>query len=239
MSIQSSEAIVLRSFNFAELDKIVVLFTKEKGIIRVIAKGAKKFKNRFGSSLEPMSYIKIVYYEKETRDLLVLKTADLIESFFEIQKDFDTIKGLSYISEVIEGFIPHHLKEDLVFRLLLSILRALKNEVPLPLILRYFEGWILKLSGFLPNFTKCRNCKTLIEEGWLSQKMDGIYCSGCSTMKKFKINSDFNQFIDFIKKNSPEHMKNLNYSEERLKIIENILKQMLFYHLEKTPKSLL
>ncbi|MCP2599227.1 DNA repair protein RecO, partial [Candidatus Aminicenantes bacterium AC-335-B20] len=66
MSLQTSEAIVLRSYNSGEQDKIVVLFTREKGIIKGIAKGARKFVNRFGGSLEPFSHIKIIYYEKET-----------------------------------------------------------------------------------------------------------------------------------------------------------------------------
>ena len=67
MPLEQTEAIVLRTFNVGEQDKIVAFFSKEWGIIKGVAKGARKFGNRFGSSLEPLSLIKVYYYEKERK----------------------------------------------------------------------------------------------------------------------------------------------------------------------------
>ena len=73
--------------NVGDQDKIAVFFCREKGVIRGVAKGARKFGNRFGSSLEPMSVVRVFYYEKERRDLITVSGCDLLESFFEIQAE--------------------------------------------------------------------------------------------------------------------------------------------------------
>ena len=119
MARKQSEAFVLRSFDVGEQDKIVVLFARDIGIFRGIANGARKFGNRFGSSLEPLSLIKVYYYEREGKDLVTISNCDLIESFFEIQNDLETTYSLSYFVELIEEFYPARSKDDTLFRLLL------------------------------------------------------------------------------------------------------------------------
>ena len=101
MPLEQSEAIVLRTFNVGEQDKIVVFFTQDKGVIKGVAKGARKFGNRFGSSLEPMSHVKVFYYEKERRDLVTVSNCDLLESFFEIQNVLKTSFTLSYFIHLL------------------------------------------------------------------------------------------------------------------------------------------
>jgi len=118
MPIDQAEAIVLRTYAIGDQDKIAVFLTRDKGVIRGVAKGARKFGNRFGSSLEPMSHVTMFYYEKERKDLVTINTCDLIESFFEVQADLKMSLTLSYFAELIEEFVPVRAREDIVFRLL-------------------------------------------------------------------------------------------------------------------------
>ena len=104
---------------------IVVFLTRDKGVLRGVAKGARKFANRFGSSLEPMSVVRAFYYEKERKDLVTVSNCDLLESFFDVQKDLKVSFTLSYFAELIEEFSPVRSGDDVLFRLLLSILRCL------------------------------------------------------------------------------------------------------------------
>jgi DNA repair protein RecO (recombination protein O) len=239
VSLQTSEAIVLRSYNSGEQDKIVVLFTREKGIIKGIAKGARKFVNRFGGSLEPFSHIKIIYYEKETRELVVIKNCELIESFFEIQKDVKVIYYFSYFAELIEEFFPLKSVEELSYRLLISTFKATKGGGDLNLISRYFEMWLLKIYGILPDFSKCMKCrKKIIKKAWLSPKRDGVLCNSCSTLKRILIIPAIHSFIEWARKNPPTATENINFSFEELKLIGNIFQEIIIYHLEKVPKTL-
>jgi len=239
MSLAQSEAFILRTFNVGEQDKIVVFFSQDKGIVKGIAKGARKFSNRFGSSLEPLTHVKIFYYEKEHKDLVVISNCDLIESYFELQGDLDRGFNLSYFSELIEEFSPPHSKDELLFRLLSSILLSLKNGGDTDFLGAYFEIWILKLNGFLPSFKTCRRCgKNIMGSSWLSLKREGVYCHKCSTQKKEEIPPELNNFIEWVKKNPPSKKKNLPFSPEKLKAIRKILQDIITYHMEKEPKCL-
>jgi len=152
MPIDQSEAIVLRSFNVGEQDKIVAFFSRDKGLLRGMAKGARKFGNRFGSSLEQMSLVRVFYYEKERKDLVTVSQCDLLESFFDVPKDFRTSCTLSYFAELVEEFFPARAKEEVLFRLFLSVLRAIKAGGDIDFLSRYFEAWILQINGLLPDF---------------------------------------------------------------------------------------
>src|SRR4030042_1060620 len=106
MPTDQAEAIVLRTTNVGDQDKIAVFFCRDRGVLRGVAKGARKFGNRFGSSLEPMSVVRVFYYEKERRDLVTVSGCDLLESFFEIQAEPATAFLLTYFAELIGGFAP-------------------------------------------------------------------------------------------------------------------------------------
>src|SRR5512135_3655446 len=106
MPTDQAEAIVLRTYNVADQDKIAVLFCREKGVLRGVAKGARKFGNRFGSSLEPLSVVRVFYYEKERKDLVTISNCDLLDSFFDLQKSPEVTFTTAYFAELIEEFFP-------------------------------------------------------------------------------------------------------------------------------------
>jgi DNA repair protein RecO (recombination protein O) len=238
MPLEQTEAIVLRTYNVGEQDKIVVFFSRDRGIIKGVAKGARKFGNRFGSSLEPLSLVKAYYYEKEGKDLVTVSNCDLIESFFELQNTPDISFTLSYFSELIQEFSPSLAKNDKLYRLLLSILRTLSKGGDLNFLSRYFEVWLLKINGVLPDFSKCKKCrKSLIHTGWLSPKKDGVYCNHCAPLKKEQVKPDLGAFIQWIRNNPPPEKGPLPFSSEQLDTIKKALKEMIIFHLEREPKT--
>jgi DNA repair protein RecO (recombination protein O) len=83
MGLQETEALVLKNYNLSEADKIVVFLTKESGLIRGVAKGVKRLKSRFGSSLEPFSFINLAYFQKDDRELVSIREVELVKSSFE------------------------------------------------------------------------------------------------------------------------------------------------------------
>jgi DNA repair protein RecO (recombination protein O) len=239
LSLEQSEAIVLRSFNIGDQDKIVVFFSRDKGLLRGIAKGARKFGNRFGSSLEPMSLVRIFYYEKERKDLVTVSQCDLMESFFDVYSDYRTTCTLSYFVELIEEFFPARAGEDVLFRLFLSTLQAIRDEGDLDLLSRYFEAWFLRISGLLPDFRKCKKCRQrLVAGGWLSPKMDGVYCAGCAPEKKDAASPEIILFLDWAKKNPPPQKNDRPLAAGQLAAIGKTLQSLIIFHLEKEPKSL-
>jgi len=239
MPLDQAEAFVLRTANIGDQDKIAVFLTRDKGLIRGVAKGARKFGNRFGSSLEPMSRVTLFYYDKERRDLITVSGCDLIESFFEFQSDLRTSLTLSYFGELIEEFVPVRAREDIVFRLLGSVLDALKKKGDLALLTGYFEAWLLRVNGLLPDVRRCQKCRQPLETGgWLSPKKDGVCCAACATSKKEETPPGLATFLEWVRKNSPVRWAEFPLTAGELKAIRRVLRSVIVYHLEREPRSL-
>ena len=229
----------MRSFDLGEQDKIVVFFSKDAGIFKGVAKGARKFGNRFGSSLEPMSHVNVFYYEKENRELATVSNCDLVESFFDTQNDLDTSFTLSYFAELIEEFFPLQSKDDTLFRLLLTTLQSLKCGADLDFTSAYFEAWFLKLSGILPDFKKCKKCRSAISSvSWLSHNKDGVFCDLCVPQGKDAVSPKINAILDWIRKNPPPKNEEILFESAHITAIRDVMQRILVFHMERMPKSL-
>jgi DNA repair protein RecO (recombination protein O) len=238
MPTDQSEAIVLRTMPVGDQDKIAVLFCRDKGVLRGVAKGARKFGNRFGSSLEPMSVIRVFYYEKERRDLVTISGCDLIESFFEVQADPKTAFLLSYFAELVEEFAPARAKEDVLYRLLLTVLRSLKEGCDRTFLAAYFEAWILQINGLLPDLGACRKCRKPLNPGWLGAKKDGAYCGDCAPLKKEEVPAAAQAFLRWVRKNPPVQTPDLSIPAAELARVRKTLQTLITFHLEREPRTL-
>src|SRR6201988_2912883 len=159
MALFETEALILRSYNLAEADKIVVCLSRSAGLIRGVAKGCRKLKNRFGASLEPFTFINLTYYEKENRELVSFRNAEILNSRFKLSSNAAILTGFSYMGDLLIDFSPPHQANDNLFRMALACFEA-ASETPTDLdaVLRYFEVWLLKIEGFLPDLKACANC---------------------------------------------------------------------------------
>jgi len=160
MALLDTEALILRSYNLAEADKIVVCLSRSAGLIRGVAKGCRKLKNRFGASLEPFTLINLTYYEKEHQELVSFRQTEILKSRFNLSSNASILTGFSYMGDLLIDFSPPHQANDKLFRMALACFEA-ASETPddLESVLRYFEIWLLRLEGFLPDFRACGNCQ--------------------------------------------------------------------------------
>ncbi len=183
MPLRETEAIVLRTYRLGEADKIVSLLTRQLGRLRAVAAGSQRPKGRYGGTLEPLSYIRLWVFERENRDLLRMNSAELIESFFDMQKDYRVQVAAQYVAEVSERFLPEREVNERAFRLLLMVLRALKNSGELNRPLLYFNYWQLRLAGFLPSLEHCFSCGRPLsdEPGYYGPGAEGVLCVKCRT----------------------------------------------------------
>ena len=181
MPLRETEAIVLRTYRLGEADKIVSLLTRQFGRLRAVAAGAQRPKSRYGGTLESLSYLRLWVFERENRDLWRLNSADLIESFFGMQRDYPVQIAAQYVAEVAERLLPEREVNERAFRLILAVLRALKRsgEVDRPLL--YFDYWLLRLGGFLPDLAQCTACGRELGDkpGHYGEGSEGLCCLAC------------------------------------------------------------
>ncbi len=164
MRLVTTDAIVLRSYNLAESDRIVVFLTRSSGLVRAVAKGARRMKSRFGAALEPFTLIKLSFHERENRDLVTISAVEILKSNFNLSSNFDSAEVLAYMGELVAEFAPPHETDERLFRMLTACVEALAQQNGSERALtRYFEIWLLRLAGLFPDFRICGSCGTPVD----------------------------------------------------------------------------
>ena len=180
MGLVHTEAIVLRTFKLAEADRIVVFLTKDAGLVRGVARGARRLKNRFGASLEPFTEVSIAYFEREGRELVSISQTEILRSHFALAQHSETVAALEYLSELALEFSPPREPNERLFRMIRACMNALsKAPERMHVLARYFEVWVLRLSGFLPDLGACTACK----RRFVGQKRETVYLGPESALK--------------------------------------------------------
>ncbi len=160
MGLVETEGLILKSYSLAEADKIIVLLTRGEGLVRGVAKGAKRLKSKFGGVLEPFSIVQIAYFQKEERELVSIRQIDLVRSFFESASQPQFLQKFSYLADLLVEFAPPHDPNEKLYRMTKVCLEtAAENPSSLVVIGVYFELWILRLGGYLPNWNNCDHCR--------------------------------------------------------------------------------
>jgi DNA repair protein RecO (recombination protein O) len=126
MALKESEAIVLRTYPLRESDLLVTLFTRLEGKVKGVARAAKKSKRRFGGALEPMTYVRAVYDERERQELVRLDSCEVIESPMAGEVTFARATALAHVAELLDQLMPDREASDAVFRLTLAVLAVLR-----------------------------------------------------------------------------------------------------------------
>lgn len=207
MPIVSTEGFVLRSYKLGENDKIVVLYTRDFGKLRMVAKGARKQRNRFGAALEVFAYVRAIFHEKENRDLLILDRAEILYSPFEKQTKLRTSYYLFYIAELVHEFYPDREKNLQGFRILMNVKRAIQNQQNLDFLARLVELQLLHSQGILSSVAFCSRCnrpfESLQERRYLGQGTE-IFCRRCKGEDSAILSIQIVKSIDSFEKGSAE-----------------------------------
>jgi DNA repair protein RecO (recombination protein O) len=183
MPVVESESLVLRTYDFGEGDKIVVWLTRAEGVVRGVAKGCRKLKSRYGASLEPFTLTKITYTHKENQELVSLRQAEIVKSHFDLLGQAEILTGLAYMGDLVIEFSAPYQPNEQLFRMVTACLDAIaRSPSELQIILRYFEVWLLKLEGYLPDVRQCGECGKVFGEPDSSfMGLDTILrCASCS-----------------------------------------------------------
>jgi len=181
MPARETEAIILKTFPLGEADRLVSFLGRASGRVRGVAAGARRVKNRYGSTLEVLSHVQIWYVEKETRELVRIQQCELLESFHKAQSNYELSTGLAVISETAELVLPDHEVAESMFRLILLAVREIERTGDWALPLSYFAFWTVRLGGWLPRFDRCAQCGAEFGTGaaYHAPWEPGLLCEEC------------------------------------------------------------
>ncbi len=241
MALFETEALILRSYNLAEADKIVVCLSRSAGLIRGVAKGCRKLKNRFGAALEPFTLINLTYYEKENQELVSFRQVEILKSRFNLSSNASILTGFSYMGDLLIDFSPPHQANDNLFRMALACFEAASvTPEDLEAVLRYFEVWLLKLEGFLPDLQACANCQKAFsgdETVYLGPDLS-LRCSQCSNGRGGAVSKRLHSHLRTIEKLSPAKFAEgaREVSKETKREMAELTFQLIGRVLERMPR---
>jgi DNA repair protein RecO (recombination protein O) len=191
MALRESEAIVLRTYPLREADLLVTLFTRIEGKVHGVARSAKKSKKRFGGALEPLTYVRAFYDVKERQDLVRLDSCEVLDSPMASEVSYARVVALGHIAELLDELLPDHEANDAIFRLTLSILHVLTGaNVWMPIT--YFELWLTRLVGFLPELDECIVCGRSLNgsRAYFHALTDGLMCGEDKRLASSEISTE-------------------------------------------------
>ena len=181
--VYKTEAIVLRSMNLGEADRVLTVLTPRLGKLRVIAKGVRRTRSRIGGALEPFSDVQLVLAVGRTFD--VVTSSSLEDPHLGLRNDLHSTAAAWYVVELADRFCEGASDSLAAFRLLaqsLSALDAPASEVTREVVARWFELQLLDAMGFRPELARCLECGAAIEpEGnAYSPVGGGVLCPQCA-----------------------------------------------------------
>jgi DNA repair protein RecO (recombination protein O) len=182
-----TEAVVLRSFRFGEADRVLHVYTADRGRVGAVAKGVRRTKSRFGGRLEPLSHVELMLHQG-SGELQTVTGAQLRASHHEAREDpYRLAVGLIGAEAMLRLFTEQEANERAFTALtrFLDRLDAIPSQAPArppldPLALS-FQLKLLWLSGYMPHLESCVECGVV--EGLVGYlpAAGGAVCRDCGS----------------------------------------------------------
>jgi DNA repair protein RecO (recombination protein O) len=234
MSLKESEAIVLRSYPLREADLLVTLFTRLEGKVHGVARSAKKSKRRFGGALEPLTYVKAYYEDRERQELARLDSCEVIESPLAFEVGYPRAVALAHVAELLDELLPDREANDAVFRLALSVIAALRGtDVWMPIT--YFELWMTRLMGYLPELSECIVCGRELNgsRAYFHALADGLMCAEDKRLASSEISANSRALTAMMFRAPVEGFGGIPWTKAEGADLRKFLIQILQRHIEK------
>lgn len=234
----ASDAFVLRTYDFGETSRVVVLFTRDRGKVRAVAKGARGPRTRFQSALEPMSEVRVSLYGRQGAELFRLGQCELIRSAFPASgAGLESALLLSYFAELIEAFATEGEAEDAIYRLAGAVLRAGEGGMSATVLSRYLEAWILKLHGIYPQTKRCASCNQGLPAGALRYHAParGFLCDNCGGVSGPLLSPEVRAFLDEVFGRAPAAVG--GPVPRDVAVLERFHQDLIVHHLERALRS--
>jgi DNA repair protein RecO (recombination protein O) len=210
LPLYTSDALVLRTYKLGEADSIVVFLTRDRGKKRGVAKGARRPRSRFIGALEPLTEVRIAYFEKERRELVGVNYAEPVRSPLAMcgaaAGPVSALGYVGYFAELLDECAQEADADERLYRLGAAVLEALRAGAPVEPLARYFEYWLLRLQGVYPE------SRGTLSDGALS-------------------------FLAASRAVSPDRVGELPSGAGVLRELEGVHRALITMHLEKSLKS--
>ena len=234
--IEKAEAIVLKTLNHGDTSKIITLYSREAGRLKLIAKGVRSPKSKAMGLFQPTRHIQVIYYAKATSDLQLFKSGELIDGFFGLEEDFDRLTLAQVMVELQDRSVEDDESHPRLFQLLVDSLSRLSNQEISPAeAYWFFHPHLLRELGFRPHVGHCSVCReALVEGGSLGNGTSQLECVKCHQPGQGSV------FVSGVVLQAIQGLLDINWSEREKTTLNarerrslwDFLWQFTFHHIE-------
>ncbi|WP_083573528.1 DNA repair protein RecO [Clostridium fallax] len=238
MTLVDLKAVVIKTQDFRENDKLVWLFSDKLGKVTAIAKGAKKSKSKILSITLPMCYGQYTLFQG--KNLYTLSEGKIINSFQGLLGNLEKLTYSSYLCELIDICMQEKESNRYLFKEFITCLYLLNTDaLDYELLIRSFELKLLKATGYNLNFDKCVLCgKPIKTSNYLSLSNFGGVCDACPKEHGMFISKAAYNSLRFLNKTPMDKIYRLNLTEDVKKEIFKITYFIISSNYVRRPKSL-
>lgn len=245
------KGLVLRTVDLKESDRLLTIFTEEKGIVTALARGARSLKSRKMSATQQFCYSSFVLYEQGEK--YQIKECSLIESFFGIRNNIEGLALAAYIVEVLNDVGIEDKEVDLL-RLALNSLYAISEEkYALDKIKAVFEMRSVSILGFMPEILSCRRCGKKEGDFFFDIMAGATECFEChkkaEAAHETLAEEHEGHIVSIISEGAKDAMCyavyaplekvfSFNISDEDMRLFSKAAERYIVNHLERSYKSL-
>lgn len=175
-----AEAVVLRHTNFGEADRMLTLYTRDHGKMRVVAKGVRKIKSRKSGHLEPFSRISLQL--ARGHDVNIITQTETVEPYTHIRDSLELTGYAAVMIELLDRFTYEAEENKVLYQLMIDSLSRLDSLEDPFVCVSYYQIHLLDALGYKPELFVCAVCRQEIQpvDQFFSAEQGGIVCPSCA-----------------------------------------------------------
>ncbi len=232
-----TNALVIRTQNYGEADRILTLFTKEYGIVSAMAKGARKFKSHQAGATQLFCYGR--FNLVSGKNMYTLRGAVCEESFFTVSASIENLALAQYFCDLAYLTTGPENPDEGVLSLLLNTLYLLSKNTKAPALLKaVYELKLCTQTGFMPNVHCCMRCGNTEDINGFSPAMGGTLCASCSAADHIALAAPTLQALRFIIDAPLSASFNFRLKDTLLCELSKICEKFILFNVDNYPKSL-
>ncbi len=234
-----TDALILRRSDFGEADRLLTVFTPERGKLRLLAKGVRKITSRKAGHIELFMLTDMLVARGRTWD--IVSQAEIVQPYRALREDLDKTGYAYYLAELVDRITEEHDANAPLFELLALTLARLCEFDDVFITLRYFELHLLSLTGFQPQLHFCIACNEALEpvENYFHLADGGTLCPDHGRVRPNAepISLPVLKVLRFLQTEPWEKVANLQLNPATRTQVEKLLLGYITFTLERQLKS--
>lgn len=229
------EAVVLRHSDWGEADRVLNLYSLQRGKLRAVAKGARKLHSRKAGHLEPFTRVALVL--ARGREFWIVTQAETVDAYLPVREDLLRTGYAAYVLELLDRFFADEGENRPVYHLLIETLQRISSGDDIFTALRYYEMRLLDFSGFRPQLFRCVEGEEEIqaEDQYFSAHGGGVLCPrhGRAAPEARPVSTEALRYMRHFQRSTYIEARRAQVPQPVQQEIESLLNYYLTYLLER------